>query len=427
MNELKAGTTLRLKDGTPITVKRLISDTGGMAVIYEVDCLGTRKALKLFRKDKLIKRTEENILQLMKRGSPGSEFVWPEAVTQPYDGTFGYVMKLVPNSYCSLKRFMNSKDKCWSSYLAAADAMLSLVKAMLLLHSRGLSFKDPSPGNIMINPDTGDLLVIDVENIGSGDRDSGIVGTPKYIAPEVLLNKSKPDVQSDRFSLAQLLFVMLCNTHPFEGRRYFKSTVVTEDIATRIYVTEPLFVFDKDNDDNKPIFSQKALRSTWDKLPGYLREVFCRAFSHEAVKHSEKRVSEIEWLDILMGWRASIYRCSCSEEFFLKGRLTACPGCKREIHSPRLMKLPKGVIPVHRGVRIYRAMLETPSPEKTLEPFALVVENSKGEPGLANLSGSELSALTPSSREKTVAPNSVIPFLPGIRIMNGKKTMIQFI
>ena len=427
MNELKVGTTLRLTDGTPITVERMISDTGGMAVIYEVDCCGTKKALKMFRKEKLTKRLKQNIVQLMQKGSPGDLFVWPEAITEPYEGSFGYIMKLVPKMFYSLKCFMNSKDLYWASYLAAADAMLSLDKAMLLLHSKGLSFKDPSPGNIMINPDTGELLIIDVENIGSGDRDAGIAGTPKYIAREIILEKVKPNVETDRISMAQLMFVLLCNNHPYEGRRFFKTTVVTEEIAEKIYVSEPLFIFDKDNDDNKPIFSQKAMTATWNKLPEHMRALFRKALTQEAIKHPEKRVNEIEWLDALMLWRGSICTCTCGEEIFLKGRLTTCPACKNETLTTRLLKLPKGIVPVHKGVRIYRAMLETPSPEKTLEPFALVVQNNKGEYGLANLSGETLHALTPSDREKTVAPNSVIPFIHGIRIVNGKKTMIEFV
>lgn len=72
----------------------------------------------------------------------------------------------------------------------AADMMMKLLKAINHCHSQGVAHRDIKPENIMISED-GDLKLIDfgLSKLVKNKKMKTIVGTPYYIAPEVLQGK----------------------------------------------------------------------------------------------------------------------------------------------------------------------------------------------------------------------------------------------
>ena len=63
------------------------------------------------------------------------------------------------------------------------------------------------------------------------------------MAPEIVTGQNDPDKNSDRFSLAVVLFRLLFINHPLEGR-YSTPPCMTKELERKYYGTDPVFVYD---------------------------------------------------------------------------------------------------------------------------------------------------------------------------------------
>jgi len=103
----------------------------------------------------------------------------------------------------------------------AARVFLQIGSALAYAHSRGVTHRDIKPSNILLD-ETGNAYLSD---FGLARRDSpahliseeesGIIGTPSYIAPEILLGQPA-DHLSDIYSFGVVLYHMLTGRVPFE-------------------------------------------------------------------------------------------------------------------------------------------------------------------------------------------------------------------
>lgn len=93
--------------------------------------------------------------------------------------------------------------------------MASLCHAMGVLHNRGLVHRDIKPENIIIS-DEGHVVLIDFNasrSVGEGSRDTVVMGTVGYVAPEQL-GLSQTDGRADIYAAGVLYNVMLTGQHP---------------------------------------------------------------------------------------------------------------------------------------------------------------------------------------------------------------------
>ena len=145
------------------------------------------------------------------------------------------------------------KRRIEPSFRALATAGLQLAQSFLELHAQGLCYRDISFGNVFFDPDTGDIQVCDNDNVAiDGQGDSGILGTPRFIAPEVVRGEAAPSTQTDLFSLAVLLFYLFHIHHPLEGQKEAAIKCFDLPAMTKLYGTEPLFIFDPANASQPP-------------------------------------------------------------------------------------------------------------------------------------------------------------------------------
>jgi eukaryotic-like serine/threonine-protein kinase len=105
-----------------------------------------------------------------------------------------------------------------------------IADALAFAHDRGVIHRDLKCGNVMVNAD-GHVKVLDfglARRVVEGDHTASggatrtltevgaIVGTPGYMAPEVLRG-GEADARSDLWSLGVMLYEMASGAHPFRG------------------------------------------------------------------------------------------------------------------------------------------------------------------------------------------------------------------
>ena len=102
--------------------------------------------------------------------------------------------------------------------------MKQLLSAVAFCHKNGIIHRDLKPENILLEEEEEakkeyfTIKVIDFGTSGKikkGQKYNDVIGTPFYIAPEVL--KNKYDEKCDLWSCGVILFVMLCGEPPFYG------------------------------------------------------------------------------------------------------------------------------------------------------------------------------------------------------------------
>ncbi|KAE9616087.1 hypothetical protein Lal_00017747 [Lupinus albus] len=104
------------------------------------------------------------------------------------------------------------------SDLEAASMMKNLLEAVSYCHKLGISHRDIKPENILFDS-WGNLKVCDfgsAEWFSDGRKMKGIVGTPCYVAPEVLLGREYNE-KVDIWSSGVIMYMMLSGIPPFYG------------------------------------------------------------------------------------------------------------------------------------------------------------------------------------------------------------------
>jgi serine/threonine protein kinase len=233
----------------------------------------------------------------------------------------------------------------------------------LKLHEQGYQYRDISFGNAFFDPNTGNVKICDNDNVTpNGAKEGGIKGTPRFMAPEIVRGEAKPSRNTDRFSLAVLLFYMLMVSHPLEGKAEASIKCMDPAAMLKIYGTNPVFIYDPDNDSNRPVagYQQNAIEY-WRLYPQYIKDLFIQSFT-TGLNTPAKRVTENQWLDALAKLMSGIVVCpNCgSENFFdeVKGKDGhSCWRCNSKIKIGSQIVIGKGNkqirIPINSETKIY--------------------------------------------------------------------------
>ncbi len=427
---LSPGFTIRTVHGRTVTIERYLGD-GGQGTVYRVDYDGEPKALKWYKKAGLgsdPKAFRQNLVDNVDHGSPSKEFLWPIDVTEYHpdgDGLFGYIMDLKRDGYHEVTDYM-LRTVTFKSYKTAIDASLAIISAFRILHNQGYSYQDLNDGNFFINPKTGKVQIADNDNVAPDGARTGIIGKPRYIAPEVVQGKTRPNSRSDPHSMAVILFILFCMCHPLEGKRSLVPCM-TPQLQTKLYGTEALFMMDPNNHDNAPDPNVHGnVLAVWQYLPDYMQELFLKAFSQEALQNPAHRPKELDWIRSLVRFRSEVVLCRCGNEIFTNGgKPCSCEACGAKLNLPFRLEFSDYAVPAIYDTRIYRCQLGPCNAADALEPVARIIAK-KDDPtqlGIRNLSGRSWNAVTPSGKSKKVAPDDVIPLIDGISFTINNETI----
>ncbi len=424
MGSLKIGDSVKMKYGGEAKVLAEFG-SGGQGTVYKVSYQGKEYALKWYYKD-VFKGKEKafynNLENNIQKGAPTKDFLWPLGITEVHGGVFGYIMDVRPSGYHELTEFFvgskKNKQVRFKSFNAIADAAINIIQAFRELHNSGYSYQDINNGNFFINPENGKVLICDNDNVSPFGVNLGILGKQRYMAPEVVTG-GDPDKQSDRFSLAVILFRLLFINHPLEGK-YSTPPCMTKELERRYYGTAPIFVYDPTNDKNRPVpGTDNNLKMFWPVYPEYIRELFVRAFSNEVMLKQKPRVIEKEWLDAFFRFKASIVKCpKCSEETFLKQQgENTCIECKKKFLVPNAIQFSTVTIPLYPGAKLMLWHADS-SQNDIKSELGSVVANPKDRNlfGIRNLSNISWKVNLPNGNQRPLAPGDIVPVTRGFII-----------
>ena len=388
--------------------------TGGQGIVYKVEHQGQLFALKWYTQNfKEPDKFYNNLLTNITEGAPSKIFLWPLILTEREQSSFGYIMNLRPSNFHDFSDFLLAKVT-FKSLNAILKAALSICQAFKRLHIKGYTYLDLNDGNFFVNPQTGDILICDNDNVTFQGNDMDMVGKMRYMAPEIVLGQ-KPDKYSDYFSLAVMLFLFFYGNHPLEGKQTLKAPAMTEAHERKFYGSQPIFIYDPDNRENEPVrgVHSNVLRR-WPIFPKLLRKKFIEAFQQDKIENTTKRLMPSDWEKVFIKLRNRLIDCPrCSKDFFgsqAQGANT-CINCGQTVQVKYVLKLNQDtIIPLLPKKAIFLGSAE--------KPIGLV-RKSKKDPsilGLQNISSDPWIVETPSGKMKKVEPQTVMPTKPGLKI-----------
>ena len=422
MDELKKNSVLKTKSGKTVKIQEKIGQ-GGQGAVYKVSCNGKPKALKWYSSHiNTIRRPEkfyENLENNVNKGAPLNSFLWPLDITEKSEAGFGYIMNLRPPEFKDFSQFLLAKEK-FASVTGITNAALQIIEAFRELHNSGYSYQDINDGNFFINPKNGDVLICDNDNVVEYGKNLGIAGKCRYMAPEVVLGKALPSVHTDKYSLAVVLFLLLMNNHPLEGKRSYPPCM-TEVLERKIYGEEPLFIFDQD-DSNAPVpgINNNAIKR-WPLYPSYVREKFTEAFSQEAMKDPSRRIIEKDWLKVFIRLRGEIYKCKNCGEIFFADPVTEspCPFClhiqKFELH----IAMPRINMALHERTKLYECHVDSDNDDFRTVAAEIVLNEAAGAMELKNKSKKTWLLINKDGKQSSKASGKAVPLEAGTKIIFG--------
>lgn len=417
------------KTGLTCTIDQFLGG-GGQGEVYKVYVAEKAMALKWYFEKMATPEQRAALENLIHVGPPSDRFLWPEwLMTDPDISGFGYLMPLREPQYKGIEDLM--KRRVEPSFQGLITACLELSHHFLLLHSCGLCYYDISWGNVFFDPDTGHVLICDNDNVQVNGVDPiGVYGTPGFMAPELVRLEAKPSTQTDLHSLAVLLFYILMISHPLNGKKEASIHCFDLPAMKRLYGSEPVFVFDPNNDSNRPVpgIHDNAI-TFWNIYPQFIKDLFTKAFTVGLVDIGA-RVRESEWRSTFATLRDWVFYCSCGAENFYdpevlqktKGKPGSCWRCHKDLRLPYRIRIDRNIIMLNRNSKLYLHHIDPQRQYNFTAPIAEVSINP-ADPriwGLQNLSNENWTRTAKDGSIKEIEPGKSVALSVGMKINFGK-------
>lgn len=408
---------------------------GGQGEVYLVSYENNKYAFKYY-KEKLSKEFKKNLINNIRRGSPMSTFLWPKDFVEFTDGTCGYLMDIRPSNFVSFVSYLNGKEKFKNDFVKIRWC-IELVRSFKFLHERGYSYQDLNDGSFFLDKDTGDLLICDNDNVCANKMKLNVLGKMRYMAPEIVRGDKDritgesqcPDIHSDRFSLAVILFLTFCLGNPFEGEHLKNYMIIDEKAEQEMFGKKILYIYNEFDKSNRPIRGyHTAVLKKYPLLPSYMKAAFHKTFVDGLKDRENERVTEIEWLKLLTRYRDELMTCSCGGNhvygLFEKNRSNKCPHCGKNIGKAYFLQVNKNRILLEPDKEIYSVHLDKTSSEYN-SPVGKVIRN-KANPSLWGIRlnlNHDIEIKDNQGHVKSIPGSGVIPLVNGLKIRFDEKTI----
>ncbi len=362
---------------------------GGQGTVFRTEINGRQMAVKwypLSNNRVFDEKMRANLTKLVTDGRPTSAaFIWPiDMVSSPGREGFGYVMPMVENRFITCFQMISDTATETPHFDIMIKIGISLADAFASLHGKGLCYRDINFGNLYVDPKTGDVAIIDNDNVGTTGGEAFVKGTPDFMAPEVMLDEASPGTESDLYSLALFLFYLFCHGHPLRGQAVENSynsqerdKLTDDELILKHFGHRPVFVFDPDDSSNRPIPGDPV--ATWWKIyPRFFQDLFVRSFTTGLTEATLLgRLTEGVWRKALYRlsdcvWECDNAACRAGLLFDASDLRKACWRCGREPEAPLLLTTPSSAVVLwHGAVLTGRQLLLPGRPDEAVAEASL--------------------------------------------------------
>jgi len=499
---------LTAKDGSQVEFVDKIIGSGGMKDVYFT---GDKKNVVAFFRKKLdfnAKDRLENIVGKYRESifnQTGGEYwkdiyCWPEKIVE-WNGLTGIVVptysqhfffehgslngdslgikgkekegKWFASSFLKFGQLAENERGDWFRYLRIC---INIARGVRRMHAAGLAHSDLSYKNVLVDPVMARASIIDIDGlVVPGKFAPDVVGTPDFIAPEVMMTlkldkndpqRKLPSRYTDQHALAILIYMYLLNRHPLRGKKIHD--IDDENRDEELAMGEKaLFVEHLTDIGNR--YDEKWVKSNnapsrlshlmpWmnlDALPykilgPYLSELVKKSFE-EGLHDPNLRPSADDWENALVKTSDLVQQCvnpSCPQKWFPFDNTVrpVCPFCKTQF---------KGVLPilnlyykrgdtfkqdnqrvmVYNGVRLYSWHVNRrvfPNEKLTQEQKSPVAyfQFHDGKWFLVNQTLHSMKDIT--DNKKAIAPNAPVQLTDGRQILlseeeGGRLIQVQLV
>lgn len=412
---------------------RILRGLGGgtQGQVYDVEVAGERLALKWYFPASIAAdpNLERRLLASILATAPNPSFLWPMALLRPASGqqaglplarqSFGYLMPLRPAGYIGAHEHVGGLVEI--SLQAVLRSSFFLAEAFHDLHLRGLCYKDISLMNLFLEPDSGRILICDNDNVAVDGRDPGsVLGTPGFMAPEVLLGRARPGADSDLFSLAVLIFRLLTRHDPLLGRLELAIRCLDEPARRRLYGEDPVFIFDPLDARNRPDPQEhSAALITWPIYPAPLQALFLQTFGAGMTAPGQRALTG-QWKQVLARTLDQRRLCPhCGQETFPDPTAPGhCWQCGGSLGSGLALRMPHGLVQAAPANELHRHHFDNLCSVALQSPLARL-ESHPGRSdllGLRNLDRQPWQAQLMNGQQIVVAPGQACNLAPLARL-----------
>lgn len=422
------GSTLETLSGPTVTVERLLG-AGGQGEVYKAILDGQPYALKWYFPHQATPEQRELLAELIRKRPPNDHFLWPLELVVA-DKTFGYLMHLREPRFKGIIDLL--KRRVDATFRSLCTAGYQLADSYSRLHLEGLCYRDISWGNVFFDPANGDVTICDNDNVAvTGHVAGGVLGTPCFMAPEIVRGEAGPSIETDLFSLAVLLFLLFVNNHPLEGKREYDIHSLDMPARNRLYGLDPLFIYHPTDLSNRPVPATRGERNhqnaidLWPVYPSSLKDKFIQSFTAGLQDPQNGRVRETIWRKEFLRLRDSIMYCAkCGHEIFFDtdkvqaGQAHVCWNCKSPAQAPMRIRINQALVVLNHDTQLFRHHIGNLFDFSA--PVAEMIRHPKNPNlwGLKNLSQEKWVATladgttteVPPGRSCTIAPNLAIQF-----------------
>jgi serine/threonine protein kinase len=209
---------------------------GGMGAVYEAKHLRLERAVAIKVLRPVFVGHDEYIKRFLREAKVASK-IRHRNVVEIHDygeaagGLLYSVMELLRGQ--DLDQFLQVQPGQRLSWTRASGLLIQVASGLKAAHTAGIIHRDVKPANCFLTTDDDGEPLIKVVDFGIAKAESAehtqqltgtaeVLGTPSYIAPELVLTKSPASPRSDIYSLGVVAYRMLTGRMPFTGDTPFQ-------------------------------------------------------------------------------------------------------------------------------------------------------------------------------------------------------------
>lgn len=352
-------TTFKGKSGRTYTAVEPPLGKGGEGTVYEVEGM-PGYVLKIYASEKRNEERLHKLTAMLASPLPDdaiSQVTWPVDIVSENRAFMGYVMPKAAGGE-ELEVIYSDKYNKKFTYYQKISIAKNLCAALNSVHGAGQVCGDLNPNNIVVDPKTGLVTLIDTDSYHITDPATGkiyrcTVGMPDYLPPELqkkmkggmtLVNAPLPTFtkEADLFGLATHIFRLLMN-----GALPFSCAVDSTTAMSQGSVTAPQPIDNIANNffpyfDKKPGIVIPPYAPPFNILPTDLQRLFLRAFK---TGHSDPkaRPTPIEWFNALGALEKHLKQCGNHNNHYYPDNLSHCPWCEIDMRFAKTLNLAHSV------------------------------------------------------------------------------------